>query len=759
MTPTSTTVLIVEDQPGDRRLYREYLSDDDWCAYQVLEASNGETGLQLYAENRPDCIILDYNLPGMNGLEFLDRLEAAHGKIPCPVIVLTGYREHKISAEALKRGAQDALIKDFISPSHLPRYVRHAIEKFALAQEKDLARRALIRTQQSLNFAQSVAELGSWEFDTSSGRFSVSDNQLRLMGFDPESETVSWRRWLDRLHPDDRQSIEADVAELMAGSVPPDKEFRVVWPNAQIRWLIARAREIAGDGGSRRIIGVTVDITEQKRAQEALKESEARYRLLFDGNPQPMWVYDEETQYFLDVNAAAVDMLRYSREDLLSISLLDLEAQDEMGRPRLRFEQRPAGNRGIPQLQLRRKDGTVLFVESRCHTVEFRGKRASLALISDVTEREQLEEQLRQAQKMEAVGRLAGGIAHDFNNLLTVIAGYTDLLLRRLPADGPLRAKAEAIQKATELATGLTGQLLAFSRKQVRKPVRVNLNDAVGRMTAVLTRLLGDDIEMATDFHADLQPVLIDPTQLEQVVMNLSVNARDAMPQGGTLRISTANSLEKEHVVLTVKDSGIGMDQETLERIFEPFFTTKPAGKGTGMGLATVYGIINQSGGYVEVESEPLAGSIFRIVLPRASEEAIQPREVAPVATREWGRGNVLLVEDSQSVRALVREILHGSGYTVVEARDGSEALALFVQHERQFQLVISDIVMPRMSGPALADELRRLQPDVKILFMSAYADDTLIHEGKLQSGVAFLQKPFTPAALLAKSREVLKGG
>ena len=384
-------------------------------------------------------------------------------------------------------------------------------------------------------------------------------------------------------------------------------------------------------------------------------------------------------------------------------------------------------------------------------------------------EHKRLEEQFRQAQKMEAIGQLAGGIAHDFNNLLTVINGYSELMLQTLSADDPQRNSLEQIKTAGKRAALLTQQILAFSRRQVLEPRVLDLNEAVATMDKLLRRMIGEDIALVSSPDPALWRVKADPGQIEQIIMNLAVNARDAMSQGGKLTIETANveldeAYARRHasvqpgpyVMLAVSDTGIGMDAKTQARIFEPFFTTKEPGKGTGLGLSTVYGIVKQSGGNIWIYSEPGKGATFKIYLPRVDEEV---EVTAPVPVRpETLRGSetILLVEDDEMVRALAGAILQYNDYTVLETRNGQEALRICQEHPGPIHLLITDVVMPGMSGRELADRLAPLRPSMKILYMSGYTDNAIVRHGVLDIGTAFLQKPFTPVALAQKVRKVL---
>ena len=510
---------------------------------------------------------------------------------------------------------------------------------------------------------------------------------------------------------------------------------------------------------------------ERKRNEEALRQSEARYRSLVDSAIYGIYRCDLDGK-FLDVNPALVAMLGY--DSAQSILALD-PAQDvflshsEQTRLMRDFQ------RGLrltnAEIHWKHKEGHAITVRlSGCMVRDSDGKNVIEVIAEDVTARRILEDQFRQAQKMEAVGRLAGGVAHDFNNLITVIRGYAEVLLGSAQTSDPATSKVESIYEAANKAASLTRQLLAFSRKQLLELKSVDVNGIVNDLERLLRPLVGENIEWVTQLAPFLNCTRADPSQIEQVLMNLVVNAKDAMPRGRRITVETANVTlgddirrrysyvrPGQYVMLSVSDTGQGMDAHTRERVFEPFFTTKEQGKGTGLGLSTVYGIIKQTGGYIFAESELGQGSTFRIYLPRVEEtvDAVAPpAKTAPVSAE--GSETILLVEDEESVRQLVREVLQSKGYKVLEADRGDTALRIAAAHAGRIDLLISDIVLPGMAGQELGKQLLANNPVTKVLYLSGYTEEAVVHQGMLDAGAAFLQKPFMLQALARKVRDVL---
>lgn len=535
---------------------------------------------------------------------------------------------------------------------------------------------------------------------------------------------------------------------------------------------------------------------EHQRLEAACHGSEEQFRYWSEATFEGMVVHEQGR--ILAANSKLAEIFGYEPAEFIAKHISELAAQESQElilKKMLMESPEPYEAVGL------RKDRVVFPIEINEKSITYEGRPAKILAVRDTTEqkrakaaykqaviyahelraeinerkraealRNELEQQFRQAQKMEAIGRLAGGVAHDFNNLLTAIMGYGAMAMDTLPADHSARADLEGIQKTAQRAANLTRQLLAFARRQIIEPRVLNLNDLILNVEKMLRRLISEDIKLSTVLGPDLEPIKADPGQLEQVLLNLAVNARDAMPQGGELVIETANvSLDQdyarrhaevtpgEYVLLAVSDTGLGMTEEVKARLFEPFFTTKEVGKGTGLGLATCFGIVKQNGGHIRAYSELGLGTTFKIYLPQVEGTAVPLIRPEAVDTLTQGSETILLAEDEITVRDLAAQSLRQQGYTVLEAADGLDALDLARrQPKKEIHLLVTDMVMPRMGGADLAEQLRSLRPDLKVLFMSGYTDSTIIRYGLPQTGTVFLQKPFSPQRLVQKVREVL---
>jgi len=760
-------VLIAEDRPADAKLILHALRRD---GFEVI-AHCVETEADFLAHLRPelDIVLSDYSMQQFDAERALALVK--HSRLDVPFIVVTGTISETIAVEMMKQGAADYLLKDRLS--RLGEAVRRACHERELRCAHREADTALRESREHLSAIISFAMDAIITVDEAHCVTLFNAAAEKLFGC---SATEAIGRSINDFIPERFQAAQHQHVQkfLEDGQTYRTMNARSVYGRRADGIEVPMEATISQTrvGGHLSFTIILRDVSERQRTEEALRQSEERYRTLFESNPQPMWVYDIGTLAFLAVNQAAVRHYGYSPAEFFAMKIADLRPAEDLPHLQEHLNNIEAEASGAAIWQHLKKDGSAIDVEILWHEIIFDGHAARLVLATDITERKLLEDQLRQAQKMEAIGRLAGGVAHDFNNLLTAIIGYSQLMLGRMGNDSQMRKELEEIYKAGTRAASLTSQLLAFSRKQVIQPVSLNLNAVVVDMGKMLRRLIGEDIELQLALADDLDCVKADAGQMQQVVMNLAVNARDAMPAGGRLTIATVNiDLDEAftrkrptvtpgaYVGLRVSDTGCGIDEEIQSRIFEPFFTTKEMGKGTGLGLSTIHGIITQSGGYVWFDSEPGNGTTFEIYLPRIDEREEQRKISGSTSEILHGTETILLVEDEEAVRRLARSILEAHGYRVLEAPSCEDALAMAMTHQGSLDLLVTDVVMPQMSGRELAEQLARRCPEVKVLFISGYTDDAIVRTGVLKSGMAFLQKPFVPDAFARKVREVLNAG
>jgi PAS domain S-box-containing protein len=594
---------------------------------------------------------------------------------------------------------------------------------------------------------------------------------LDIFGIDPEPLDTVFKRFAACIAPEDQERFINSIRESTRSEKDWEFEGRFITPTGEAKYIqgVSRARRL---GEETVHDGIILDVTPHKRAEQALRESEAKFSKSFHTNPAAIVIADLTSELYLDVNETFERITGYRREEIVGRGWSQARLWADP------HERDKALNRILKEGRLRnfefvfrKKSGELGTGLLSAELIEIGGQQCAITATIDITERIRLEVQLRQAQKLEGLGRLAGGVAHDFNNLLVVINGYSDFVLKKLPAEDPLYLPIQEINKAGERAASLTKQLLAFSRKQIIEPKPLDLNMIVNDAERMFRRLIGEDIELAISLDPLLGQIMADLAQIQQVIMNLVINARDAMNEGGKLEITTKNVDIDErvaaahpdvapgrYVLMTVTDTGIGMSEETMQSIFDPFFTTKRHDAGTGLGLAMVYGAVRQSGGWIGVSSQPGQGASFKIYLPRIDSMPGRDSVRSSVPMTLCGGETVLVVEDQEDVRKLIRTILESYGYRVLEAENGIEALRLTEEHPAEIHLLLTDIILPGMNGKTLSEQVRVLLPKLKIVFMSGYPEDVISRRGVLERDVAYLPKPFSPESLAVKVREVLTG-
>ncbi|NOX90350.1 MAG: PAS domain S-box protein [Calditrichaeota bacterium] len=598
----------------------------------------------------------------------------------------------------------------------------------------------------------------------------VSEGCTALTGYSPE-ELINNNKlsYNDIIMPEDRKYVYEEVRKALNERRSFTLTYRMITKSGEIRWAWEQGRGVFDENGKLIALeGFVADITMRKLAVEALTKSEEKFRTIFDNAGDAIFIHDLNGELF-DVNNIACELCGCDKEVLLKKNFYEFESSEKQKHITDQKNELLEKKRIIFETNFVKCDGFEMPVEISSKIIQFEGKQLVLSIVRDITKRKKLEEQFFQAQKMESIGKLAGGVAHDFNNILTVIQGYSELLLSASNPDERFFEKIKQIKKAAERGSKLTNKLLIFSRKQVFKTQVFQLNDVLKDIKPMLTRLIGEDVEIIIIPGDGIKPVNADRSQIEQAIINLAVNARDAMPKGGRLILETRQvvidkSFVKMHpeikpgnyCLLTVSDTGIGMDKKVRSRIFEPFFTTKERGKGTGLGLSMVYGVIKQTGGYIYVYSELKKGTTFNIYLPSIEEQVSGPVKEVKEIPHPKGSETILLVEDDDMVRNLVVTIMKAHGYQVLEARNGFEGLQIFENKTEHINLVITDVVMPGMNGGELYQKILKIRPDIKIIFISGYMENVIAQHGVLDEGVPLLHKPFTPAELLKKIRTVL---
>jgi PAS domain S-box-containing protein len=764
---TPIQILLVEDSSTDAA-FVELALRQTRREFRVVRVQTASTMREAMERTTFDIVISDWSLPGFGGLEALALAQDAQPDVP--LIIVSGTIGDETAIEAMRAGARDYVLKD-----KLARLAPAVERELRESEQRKAHRRAdAAVAEQRLRLSAVVENSAEGIVLTTHDDecIYVSPAAARMFGVAPDA--MVGKKLREFVLPNDVPYVAQVTSEARgAPGTIGEAIFRPVSEDGSL-WIEAIMSDRLADPSVRAIVTNLRDMTQRRAAERALRISEARFARLAESGIIGIAVSDFAGN-LLSVNDAYCAMVGYSREELLhrggSADLTPVEWRAAERNALLVLQ-----NTGVApswEKELLRKDGTRTPVLTGMATLD---GAECIAFVIDLTERKRTEaalhrteHQLRHAQKMEAVGRLAGGIAHDFNNLLSVILSYGELMLVEMDASDAMRGDLGEILDAARRAAALTRQLLMFSRREIVETKVIDVNDLLTNMGKMLQRLLGEDVELVTHYDADTGRVKADPGGLEQVIMNLAVNARDAMPKGGIVTIATHNvELDDEHaaahagigagryVIVAVSDTGIGMDAAVQARIFEPFYTTKEVGKGTGLGLSTVFGIVQQSGGSVRVHSEIGKGAVFEVYLPRV-DTALEMHSKPRSATVR-GKETILLVEDEAALRTVLRSILARSGYRVLEAKNGAEALRLCDGHPEAIDLLLTDVVMPQMSGPELAHALADTRTRMKVLYMSGYTDDNVVRHGVLEASVGFLQKPITPETLTRKVRAVLDG-
>ena len=758
-------VLLVEHSAADVELCLLELKRAGFEPLVHLAEAPEEFAEKL-SRNSYDIVLADYRLPNWTGMEALELFQRLGKEIP--FLLVTGTLGDEAAVECIKKGATDYVLKDRLA--RLPLAVRRALEEKALREERTQAERALRQSEASFRLLFADNPLPMWVYDAEALQFlQVNDSAVAYYGYSRE-EFLRMR--VSDLWPPEESPRGAEVLPRGRRAAMSSGPWRQRLRDGRIIEVEVTSHTLEF-GGRLAVLEVAQDITERKRAEEALRHSEARYREMFENAIYGIYCTSPSGK-FLEVNPALVQMLGYdSKADLLAQDVRTSVYRHPEDSDRVLQQYLETGRMDGAEVEWKRKDGSVITVRLSGRAVNGNsGNLEGLEVIAeDVTERRAMERHFRGVQKFEAIGQLAGGIAHDFNNVIGAIMGWAEMGLEQARADEGLRDHFRRIFEQAERAAGLTQQLLAFARRQILEPRNISLNQAVADLLSLLEKVIGKDIELRTVLAPDLTVVRCDPTQIEQVLMNLCLNARDAMPRGGRLVIETQNVVMDEeycrrhsyarpgpYALLSVSDTGVGMDTATMDHIFEPFFTTKEKGKGTGLGLATVYGVVKQHGGFLHVYSEPSHGSVFRIYFPAGAAEvekvSAQRRDKSQAV--RGGTETILVAEDHDGLRDTAQITLESLGYRVLLAKDGLEALEVFHAHRDAIALALLDVVMPKLGGPEAYRELSAARPNLPVLFTTGYTAETASLEELLQKGTTVLQKPYSPRQLGRKVREIL---
>jgi two-component system, cell cycle sensor histidine kinase and response regulator CckA len=761
-------VLMAEDSEDDALLIMHELRREGYDpVFERVDTS--EAMKAALTRGAWDIVLSDHSMPQFNSLLALQVLRDSG--MDLPFIIVSGKIGEEAAVAAMKAGASDYIMKDNLA--RLAPAIDRALRGAEVRREHKRAVEALQKSEQRFKELADLLPQTVFELDEKGNLTFANHKAFETFGY-TKDDFAKVLNVLQMVGPGDRERVRVNTRRILSGEKVIDNEYVLQRKDGSAFFGIISSSPIEGKKGRTGLRGIITDITDRKKAEEALRESEEALRVFLNANVDAAILIDAQGTVLV-ANESLLKRLDRPIDEIIGSCLYHLLPEEDIVRQRkTHIEEVIRTGKPVRFEDMRRGRNYETFAYP---VFDREGHVTKIAILGfDITERKRLEqemlnlqEQFRQAQKMEAIGQLAGGIAHDFNNLLTVIQGYSQLSLMDLGEDSSLRENIEEIKQAAEKAANLTRQLLAFSRRQVLEMKVLDLNSIVKDLEKMLRRVIGEDIELFMLLSEDSGRVRVDRGQIEQVLLNLAVNARDAMPSGGKLIIETAKVELDEaysrnhvsvkpgpHLMLSITDTGIGMSPEVMKQIFEPFFTTKERGKGTGLGLSTVYGIVKQSEGNIWVYSEPGKGTTFKVYLPQidGALEEVSPKKVKKELP--GGGETILVVEDEEIVRKLTVKLLRQHGYRVLEIRQWEEALTLCEESRDPIHLILTDVVMPEVSGPQLMEQLRQVRQDFKVIYMSGYADHAIVKLGILDQGISFLQKPFSQDSLLHKIRDVL---
>jgi two-component system cell cycle sensor histidine kinase/response regulator CckA len=761
-------LLYVEDEPGEVEIALRELEKSK-IEFEVETVATREDFARILREKAFDIILSDYRLPGWTGMDAFTLIKE-HG-LDTPFVLVTGTLGEELAIECIKHGVTDYVLKEQLA--RLPMAVGQALDARLMREAEVRAVEALRESEERYRILVENAPEAIVVLDVAKGKFvDCNENALRMFQISREKLLCSGPEELSPpQQPNGRPSGAASrerVERALAGETP---SFEWVCRNTNGVDFDCEVHLVRLLSPSRQLVrGSIVDITDRKHGEQALRESEARYRGLVNNATYGIYWVTTDGE-LLSVNPALARMLGFdSTDELLALRFSDTLYRDPAVRLHLLEEYTKSG-RMNGTADWKRKDGKIIqvYLNGRRTTNPERMIECIEVIVEDITEKIALEKQLVQAQKFEAIGQLAGGIAHDFNNMIGAIIGWADLGMEETEPTSRPHRHFEKMRQQADRAAALTRQLLAFARRQILEPRNIDLNQGVTETLSLLEKVIGNNIEVKSKLAQDLAVVSADPTQVEQILMNLCINARDAMPQGGSLHIETCNAAFDEeycaiqpfarpgrYSMLSVTDTGIGMDAATLDRVFEPFFTTKELGKGTGLGLAMVYGIVRQHGGFVHVYSEPGVGSTFRVYFPISLEGMKSPERAPDTRPISGGTETILVAEDHEGLREIARETLVNLGYRVILTSDGEEAVREFLNPRNHIDILLIDVVLPKLAGPQAYARICETSPDVPAIFATGYSADIDLLRQARQQKLPMLQKPYSPRDLARKVRETL---